>query len=161
MAQRHWKLGVDAPGRRAGAEARRPEAGTQLNEDTQAKRNHHTIHLKEIPMQYNRFFSPAFALAIILGSVPTLEAQRPEREPVRPQPAPQSATGSANQVNAQAGAAPVTVGQCELTYERANNMWAAKGRPDGELGEETLTFKPGRQRSFQQTGFTRRGATTG
>ncbi|CAN5735322.1 hypothetical protein BH24CHL8_BH24CHL8_10290 [soil metagenome] len=27
-------------------------------------------------------------------------------------------------------------------------MWAAKGRPDGNLGQETITLEPGQKRVF-------------
>ncbi len=31
---------------------------------------------------------------------------------------------------------------------RADNMWAAKGRPDGNLGMESITLEPGQMRVF-------------
>lgn len=39
-------------------------------------------------------------------------------------------------------------GPCTIEYMRADNMWAAKGRPDGDLGVETLTLLPGRRKIF-------------
>jgi len=36
----------------------------------------------------------------------------------------------------------------QLKYWRADNMWAAAGRPDGELGEESITLQPGQTRVF-------------
>ncbi len=43
-------------------------------------------------------------------------------------------------------AAPAAAQQCTLEYQRADNMWAALGRPDGALGKETLTLEPGQTR---------------
>ena len=37
---------------------------------------------------------------------------------------------------------------CVLEYQRADNMWAAFGRPDGALGVETITLAPGTARVF-------------
>ena len=37
---------------------------------------------------------------------------------------------------------------CVLEYQRADNMWAAFGRPDGALGTETITLAPGTSRVF-------------
>lgn len=37
---------------------------------------------------------------------------------------------------------------CVLEYQRADNMWAAIGRPDGNLGVETITLAPGTTRVF-------------
>ena len=37
---------------------------------------------------------------------------------------------------------------CILEYQRADNMWAAFGRPDGALGTETITLTPGQSRVF-------------
>ena len=45
-------------------------------------------------------------------------------------------------------AAPAAAQQCTLEYQRADNMWAAFGRPDGPLGKETLTLEPGQTRVF-------------
>lgn len=39
-------------------------------------------------------------------------------------------------------------GPCTIEYMRADNMWAAKGRPDGDLGVETLTLQPGKRKIF-------------
>ena len=36
--------------------------------------------------------------------------------------------------------------ECRIEYQRADNMWAALGRPDGALGTETLTLKPGERK---------------
>ena len=35
-----------------------------------------------------------------------------------------------------------------LDYWRADNMWAAAGRPDGNLGMESITLEPGQRRVF-------------
>lgn len=35
-----------------------------------------------------------------------------------------------------------------LEYWRADNMWAAQGRPDGDLGKESLTIGIGQTRVF-------------
>ncbi len=45
-------------------------------------------------------------------------------------------------------AAPAVAQQCRLEYQRADNMWAALGRPDGALGTETLTLQPGETKVF-------------
>jgi hypothetical protein len=37
---------------------------------------------------------------------------------------------------------------CKLDYWRADNMWAAVGRPDGNLGMESLTLEQGQTRVF-------------
>ena len=37
---------------------------------------------------------------------------------------------------------------CVLEYQRADNMWAAFGRPDGALGTETISLKAGESRVF-------------
>jgi hypothetical protein len=37
---------------------------------------------------------------------------------------------------------------CVLEYQRADNMWAALGRPDGQLGTERITLEPGQTRTF-------------
>jgi hypothetical protein len=37
---------------------------------------------------------------------------------------------------------------CVLEYQRADNMWAAFGRPDGTLGTETISLKAGESRVF-------------
>ena len=36
--------------------------------------------------------------------------------------------------------------ECRIEYQRADNMWAQLGRPDGALGTETLTLKPGERK---------------
>jgi hypothetical protein len=36
--------------------------------------------------------------------------------------------------------------ECRIEYQRADNMWAGLGRPDGALGTETLTLKPGERK---------------
>ena len=38
--------------------------------------------------------------------------------------------------------------QCSIEYQRADNMLAAAGRPDGSLGKETLTLQPGEKKVF-------------
>ncbi len=37
---------------------------------------------------------------------------------------------------------------CRLDYQRADNMWAGFGRPDGPLGVETVTLQDGQTRVF-------------
>ena len=39
-----------------------------------------------------------------------------------------------------AGPNPNPAEGCKLEYRRADNMWAAAGRPDGNLGVETITL---------------------
>ena len=36
----------------------------------------------------------------------------------------------------------------KLDYWRADNMWAAFGRPDGNLGQESVDLSPGQRRVF-------------
>lgn len=36
----------------------------------------------------------------------------------------------------------------KLDYWRADNMWAAAGRPDGNLGQESISLKVGQTRVF-------------
>ena len=45
-------------------------------------------------------------------------------------------------------AAAAAAQECRIEYQRADNMWAAAGRPDGQLGTETLTLKPGETKVF-------------
>ena len=40
-------------------------------------------------------------------------------------------------------ARPVSAQSCTLEYQRADNMWAAFGRPDGALGKETVAVPMG------------------
>jgi len=47
-----------------------------------------------------------------------------------------------------AAAAPAAAQQCALEYQRADNMFAAHGRPDGQLGKETLVLEPGHMKVF-------------
>ena len=47
-----------------------------------------------------------------------------------------------------ASAAPAFAQQCSIEYQRADNMLAAPGRPDGNLGKETLTLQPGQNQVF-------------
>ena len=37
---------------------------------------------------------------------------------------------------------------CKLDYQRADNMWAAFGRPDGPLGTETISLSPAQDKVF-------------
>lgn len=39
--------------------------------------------------------------------------------------------------------------ECRIEYQRADNMWAAVGRADGELGTETLTLRHAQRRRPQ------------
>jgi hypothetical protein len=48
-------------------------------------------------------------------------------------------------VSAAAGAAAQ---ECRIEYQRADNAFAAPGRPDGQLGTETLALKPGQTKVF-------------
>lgn len=45
-------------------------------------------------------------------------------------------------------AASAAAQECRIEFQRADNMWAAPGRPDGQLGTETLTLKPGETKVF-------------
>ena len=45
-------------------------------------------------------------------------------------------------------AAPAAAQQCTLEYQRADNMFADMGRPDGPLGKEMLTLEPGQTKVF-------------
>ena len=47
--------------------------------------------------------------------------------------------------SAAAGAAAQ---ECRIEYQRADNALASAGRPDGQLGTETLTLKPGERKVF-------------
>ena len=40
-------------------------------------------------------------------------------------------------------ARPLSAQSCTLEYQRADNMWAAFGRPDGQLGKETVAVAMG------------------
>jgi hypothetical protein len=44
--------------------------------------------------------------------------------------------------------APALAQQCSIEYQRADNMLAAAGRPDGSLGKETLTLQAAETRVF-------------
>jgi hypothetical protein len=43
---------------------------------------------------------------------------------------------------------PINSDACVLEYQRADNMWAAFGRPDGGLGTETISVSPGATKYF-------------
>ncbi len=43
---------------------------------------------------------------------------------------------------------PTPPASCKLDYQRADNMWAAAGRPDGLLGVESITLKAGENKVF-------------
>ncbi len=47
-----------------------------------------------------------------------------------------------------AGAGTRAPQPCRLDYQRADNMWAAFGRPDGPLGLETITLQDGQTKVF-------------
>ena len=47
-----------------------------------------------------------------------------------------------------AAARPASAQDCKLDYQRADNMWAAFGRPDGTLGVESITVPAGQTRVF-------------
>jgi hypothetical protein len=55
-------------------------------------------------------------------------------------------TGGSGGAGATTGSA--TPQACVLEYQRADNMWAALGRPDGQLGTERITLQPGQSRTF-------------
>ncbi|MFN2398480.1 MAG: hypothetical protein ABR543_07535 [Gemmatimonadaceae bacterium] len=43
---------------------------------------------------------------------------------------------------------PTSTNSCTLEYQRADNMWAGHGRPDGNLGVETITIQAGQTKVF-------------
>lgn len=43
---------------------------------------------------------------------------------------------------------PINADPCAVEYQRADNMWAAFGRPDGGLGAETIRVEPGQTQAF-------------
>jgi hypothetical protein len=43
---------------------------------------------------------------------------------------------------------PATLPSCKLDYQRADNMWAAAGRPDGNLGTESIAEAYGQTKVF-------------
>ncbi|HSQ33035.1 MAG TPA: hypothetical protein VLN49_24445, partial [Gemmatimonadaceae bacterium] len=45
-------------------------------------------------------------------------------------------------------ATPVWTGPCRLDYQRADNMWAAFGKPTGTLGTETISLADGQAKLF-------------
>lgn len=45
-------------------------------------------------------------------------------------------------------AVPAAAQSCTLAYQRADNMWAAAGRSDGNLGTETISLPAGGVKSF-------------
>lgn len=45
-------------------------------------------------------------------------------------------------------APPLPADGCMLEYQRADNMWAGPGRPDGSLGVESITLQPGEKKVF-------------
>ena len=47
-----------------------------------------------------------------------------------------------------ATASTATAQACSLDYQRADNMWAAFGRPDGNLGTENIALAAGNSRNF-------------
>jgi hypothetical protein len=60
-------------------------------------------------------------------------------------------TSSTNtQIPSTHTASPPTTGSltCKLDYQRADNMWAAFGRPDGLLGTESITLAAGDNKVF-------------
>ena len=59
-----------------------------------------------------------------------------------------AATPAAQPSTARPAAHHVRRDACVLNYQRADNMWAAFGRPDGNLGTETVTVGAGRQQWF-------------
>ncbi len=54
----------------------------------------------------------------------------------------------AGQTQPTHAATPAYAGSCRLDYQRADNMWAAAGRPDGQLGVETITLADGQAKAF-------------
>ena len=50
---------------------------------------------------------------------------------------------------ASLGAAePAIANSCTLEYQRADNMWAAAGRPDGNLGVESIMLDAGQTKAL-------------
>ena len=47
-----------------------------------------------------------------------------------------------------ASASTAAAQSCVLEYQRADNMWAAFGRPDGALGTESIALNAGESRVF-------------
>jgi hypothetical protein len=47
----------------------------------------------------------------------------------------------------------VAVDGCTMQYQRADNMWAAAGRPDGSLGIETVTVPAGSDQRFDTSWY--------
>ena len=100
--------------------------------------------------------SAAALLIAFAFAAPSLTAQRePIQKPVvetaiKHPVVTGSPAGTPKTPNPGASAATVTsVGSsCTLVYERADNMWAARGRPDGGLGKETITLSQGNEKAF-------------
>jgi hypothetical protein len=63
----------------------------------------------------------------------------PGREAVKPQSSPPAS---------HPAPPPANTAPCVLQYQRADNMWADTGRPDGPLGVETITLQPGQRKVF-------------
>lgn len=86
------------------------------------------------------------------GSTTTGGRPRPGTTPGgTPNPPRTTTGGSTTPTTTTTGtpeAAEETVRPCVLEYQRADNMWAAIGRPDGNLGTERLTLQPGQRRAF-------------
>ena len=100
--------------------------------------------------------SAAALLIAIAFAAPSLTAQRepiqkPAVEKVIKHPIVTSSPGGTlDTPNPATPAATVTPAgpSCTLVYERADNMWAAPGRPDGGLGKETITLAQGNEKAF-------------
>lgn len=71
--------------------------------------------------------------------------------PLGPAASPTTSPDAGPQASAAAGitgAAASDGAACTLEYQRADNMWAAAGRPDGTLGIETINLLPGQRKVF-------------
>ena len=86
-----------------------------------------------------------------LSNAQTTGKPSADREPMEISNPP--ATANAAPAAATATAGPPAEGQvrpdaCYLEYERADNGWAAAGRPDGDLGREYIILAKGQYKNF-------------
>ena len=110
------------------------------------------------------FTSLTLGVALVIALPAWSSAQRPgkpviDREPVleegnptaAPKASPAGAAKASPAAAASAGPPPegqVEPGLCYLEYERADNGWAAHGRPDGDLGKEYIVLARGQWKAF-------------
>jgi len=59
-----------------------------------------------------------------------------------------SSASTTGDVVVQPAASSTGAPACRLDYQRADNMWAAFGRPDGPLGTETISLSPAQDKVF-------------